>query len=375
MTIIMHIINICREIIIRSIAVLFILFLWEKNAHAQCNGYESLCDKSYDEVAYLTTHNAYNAEQDDFMAPNQTYGTIQQLNDGVRALMIDVYDEDGVPTVYHGFTFLGTAPLSVNLLEIKNFLTGNPNEIITIILECYTTADAIEQALTDADLSDFLYAKDGDWASLQEMIDTNQRLVIFTDVDDASPTQNWYHYVWHHAVETHYSVHDTAEMVCDYNRGNAWNDLFIFNHFITHPSFGTGLPLQAEIANSNPFLMNRVLECQEVHDKFPNFITVDFYEKGDALQAVDALNGVITSTLSVDEKTVYCFPNPASNLLKISGLNNIFRYQLHDVSGKLWQSGSSNGIIQLNELPDNIYFLNVQTNSAQYHFKVVKINH
>ncbi len=371
----MHITNIYPKIIIRSIAVLFILFLSEKNVHAQCNGHESLCDKLYDEVAYLTTHNAYNAEQDDFMAANQTYGITQQLNDGVRALMIDVYDENGVPTVYHGFTFLGTAPLSANLLEIKNFLTENPNEIVTIILECYTTADAIEQALTDADLSDFLYAKNGDWASLQDMIDANQRLVIFTDVDDASPMQNWYHYVWNYAVETHYSVHDTAEMVCDYNRGNAWNDLFIFNHFITNASFGTGLPLEAETANSNPFFINRVLECQAVHDKFPNFITVDFYEKGDALQVVDVLNGVITSTLSVHEETVYCFPNPASNLLTISGIDDIFRYELHDISGKLWQSGSSNGTIQLNELPDNIYFLNVQTNSAQYHFKVVKINH
>jgi len=38
--------------------LIFIFFLWVKNANAQCNGYESLCDKTYDEVAYLTTHNA-----------------------------------------------------------------------------------------------------------------------------------------------------------------------------------------------------------------------------------------------------------------------------------------------------------------------------
>lgn len=354
--------------------LIFFFFLWAKNTKAQCNGYESLCDKTYDEVAYLTTHNAYNAEKDDFMLPNQTYGITQQLNDGVRGLMIDVYDVDGVLIVYHGLDFLGTAPFTDNLLEIKDFLTENPNEIVTIILECYTTADAIEQALGDAELSDFLYTKNGDWATLQEMIDTNQRLVIFTDVNDASAAQNWYHYVWQYAVETHYSVHDTAEMVCDYNRGNASNDLFIFNHFITHPSFGTGLPEESEIANSNPFLLNRILECQEVHDKFPNFITIDFYEKGDALQVVNTLNGVITSTLSVHEQTVYCFPNPASNFLNISGINNIFNYQLYDISGKLWQSGNSNGTIQLNELPDNIYLLNVQTNSEQHHFKVIKID-
>jgi len=357
-----------------SITIIFIFFLWGKNACAQCNGYESLCDKPYDEVAYLTTHNAYNAIEDSFMLANQTYGITQQLNDGVRGLMIDVYDEDGVLVVYHGFEILGSVPLVDNLLEIKDFLIDNPNEIVTIILECYTTADAIEQVLAEAELSSFLYTKNDDWATLREMIDTNQRLVIFTDVNDASPTQNWYHYVWDHAVETHYSVNDTIEMVCDYNRGNAWNDLFIFNHFITHAAFGTGLPVESEIANSNPFFLNRILECQEVHDKFPNFITVDFYEKGDALQVVNILNGVVTSTLSVDEKTVYCFPNPTNNFLTISGINNIFVYQLYDVAGKLWQSGSSNGAIQLNELPDNIYLLNVQTNSEQHHFKIIKIS-
>ncbi len=354
--------------------LIFFFFLWGKNTNAQCNGHESLCDKSYDEVAYLTTHNAYNSEQDDFMLPNQTYGITQQLNDGVRGLMIDVYNEDGVPTVYHGFTFLGTALFADNLLEIKDFLIANPNEIITIILECYTTADIIEQALTDAGLSSFLYTKNGDWATLQQMIDSNQRLVIFTDVDDAGPTQNWYHYVWNHAVETHFSVNDTADINCDYNRGDAWNELFIFNHFITHPSFGTGLPEESEIANSNPFFLNRVLECQEFHNKFPNFITLDFYEKGDALQVVNTLNSIITSTLSIDEETVYCFPNPATNLLNISGINNIFAYQLYDISGKLWQSGNSNGIVQLNGLPDNIYLLNVQTNSEQHRFKIIKIS-
>ena len=356
------------------ITVIFLFFLSGKNADAQCNGYESLCNKPYHEVAFLTTHNAYNATEENFELANQTHGITQQLNDGVRGLMIDVYDVDGVPTVYHGFEFLGTALFVDNLLEIKDFLTENPNEIVTIILECYTTADAIEQALADAGLSDFLYTKNSTWATLQEMIDSNQRLVIFTDVDDASPAQNWYHYVWHHAVETHYSVNDTAEMVCDYNRGNAGNDLFIFNHFITHPTFGTGLPDQAEIANANPFLLNRVLECQEVHNKFPNFITVDFYEKGDALQVVNILNGVLTSTLSVDKENAYCFPNPASNFLTISGINNIFTYQLYDIAGKLWHHDKSNGIIQLNDLPDNIYLLNIQTNSEQHHFKVIKIS-
>lgn len=347
-----------------------------QNIIAQCNGYEELCDKKYDETAYLTTHNAYNAGEENFQLPNQTYGISQQLNDGVRGLMIDVYDEDGVPTVYHGFTFLGTVPLVENLTEIRNFLMDSPREIVTIILECYTTAAAIEQAMDEANLSDFLYEKmpDSDWATLREMIDTGKRLVVFTDVNDAGADQNWYHYVWDYAVETHYSVHDTAAFVCDYNRGNAANDLFIFNHFITDATFGTGQPEQAEIANANPFFINRINECQTIHNKFPNFITIDFYETGNILDVVNTLNGVMTTAIDMSHKDVAnIFPNPANSEVIIEGINGGFEYVVYDTSGKVQQGGfAAQNVIRIMSLPKGIYFLNIHSASHLYSLKMVK---
>ena len=41
-------------------------------SHAQCNGSLDLCSKQYNEVAYLTTHNAFNSDQDGLLFPNQT---------------------------------------------------------------------------------------------------------------------------------------------------------------------------------------------------------------------------------------------------------------------------------------------------------------
>lgn len=351
-------------------------FFITKNMIAQCNGYEELCDKKYDETAYLTTHNAYNAGEEGFQLPNQTYGISQQLNDGVRGLMIDVYDADGVPTVYHGFTFLGTVPLVDNLTEIKNFLMDSPHEIVTIILECYTTADAIEQAIDEAGLSGFLYEKmpDSDWATLGEMVDTGKRLVVFTDMNDANETQNWYHYVWDYAVETHYSVHDTAEFVCDYNRGNVANDLFIFNHFITDAVLGIGQAEQAEIANANPFFMNRINECQTIHNKFPNFITVDFYELGNVLEAVNTLNGVMTTTVDIlHEDVLGIFPNPANNEVIIEGIDGGFEYIIYDISGKVQQNGfTAQNLIRIAQLAQGIYLLNIHSTNKIYHLKMVK---
>ena len=45
---------------------------------------------------------------------------------------------------------LGTQALSSDLTEIKNFLDANSNEVVTLILECYVSADDIEAELINA---------------------------------------------------------------------------------------------------------------------------------------------------------------------------------------------------------------------------------
>ena len=267
-------------------------------SHAQCNGSLDLCSKQYNEVAYLTTHNAFNSGQDGLLFANQTYNIASQLNDGVRGLMIDVYDHFGTPTAYHSIFALGTIPLSDIFNDIKTFLDNNPNEIVTIILECYVTADEIESEINQSGLSNYLYKHNSVWPILQNMIDNDNRLVIFTDVDDASGSQNWYHYLWDHAVETHYSVNTINDFTCDFNRGNPLKDLFILNHFVTHASLGYGLYNESNDVNANPFFITRVLDCQNQTNKLPNFVTVDYYELGDGLAVVDQLN--VITTLSIN---------------------------------------------------------------------------
>jgi len=283
----------------KTISILLLLVISLQISHAQCNGSLDLCSKQYNEVAYLTTHNAFNSDQDGLLFPNQTYNIASQLNDGVRGLMIDVYDLFGTPTAYHSIFALGTIPLSDIFNDIKTFLDNNPNEIVTIILECYVTANDIEDEINQSGLSSYLYTHNTVWPTLQNMIDNDNRLVIFTDVDDASSSQNWYHYVWDYAVETHYSVATINDFTCDFNRGDPLNDLFILNHFITDATLGYGLYTESNNVNANPFFINRALDCQNQTNKFPNFVTVDYYELGDGLAVVDQLNGV-TSTSSIN---------------------------------------------------------------------------
>ncbi len=300
----------------KTISILLLLVISLQISHAQCNGSLDLCSKQYNEVAYLTTHNAFNSDQDGLLFPNQTYNIASQLNDGVRGLMIDVYNDlFGTPVVYHSIIALGYIPLSDIFNDIKTFLDNNPNEIVTIILECYVTANDIEDEINQAGLSNYLYTHNAAWPTLQSMIDNDNRLVIFTDVDDASSSQNWYHYVWDYAVETHYSVSTINNFTCDFNRGDPLNDLFTFNHFVTDATLGYGLYTESNDVNANPFFINRALDCQTQTNKFPNFVTVDYYELGDGLDVVDHLNGVTaTSVINISEQ------NPERKLLTIKDM-------------------------------------------------------
>ena len=278
-----------------TILILLLFITFYHGAFSQCNGCESLCYKKYNEVAYLTTHNAYNSKEDGFKLPNQKWNITTQLNSGVRALMIDVYDESGQLEVYHGFKILGSKSFLDILKEIKLFMDENENEVLTIILECYASADLIANYFENSGLSQYLYTKTNneEWKTLGQMIIDNTRLVVFSDKNDTHIGQEWYHYVWDYAVETHYSNNKKEDFSFDFNRGrdNIDNkDLFILNHFVTTSVTGVGHPNKSRKVNSNPYFIERVIEFQQKTGKFPNFITVDFYDSGKCWEVVDIIN-------------------------------------------------------------------------------------
>ena len=78
-----------------------------------------------------------------------------------------------------------------------------------------------------------------------------------------------------------------GEINCEYNRGDSSNNLFIFNHFVTST---VGSLTKAKKVNSNPYFLNYIKKCELLKNKFPNFITVDFYETGNTLDVVNQLN-------------------------------------------------------------------------------------
>ncbi len=351
----------------------------------QCNGHPELCDKRFNEVAFLTTHNAFNAEENGFALPNHTYGITRQLNDGVRGLMIDVYDEGGVATVYHSLAFLGTAPLESNLSEIKAFLDANPGEVVTIIFECYADFNMVEAAFLSTDLLQYAHSQPlgQPWPTLQQMIENGKRLVVLSDRNDAPTNGAWYHYVWDHAVETPFSNSSNSDFSCEFNRGDPQNDLFILNHFATDPTLGVGRTDLSELANEFNFFYNRARQCELELGKFPNFPTIDFHELGEPLRVVDSLN-LAQWNVGVEEigneKRISVFPNPVFDRLSVAlPSSNPATVSVYISKGQLVHRMNSlserNLTVDMTSYPSGIYLLQVEHVDAISSFRVLKLDH
>lgn len=270
-----------------------------------CNGDPELCDKAYDQVVYPTTHNSYNYEfgVTQFFQPNQQHPVRRQLLDGIRGLMLDMSEFEGEVVVMHRnediiallteqiyASFMGYEPATRPLGDVKNFLDENPREVVTIILESRLDGPTLETTFNAAGLTDYTYAHPGgDWPTLEEMIESNRRLVVFTDNENAAGNPAWLNYVWDHSFETDFDVTDPNDFNCSVNRGDINHNFFILNHWV-RPLLGGGDPDAAAEVNEMTFLMDRSMECWQNTNHKPNFVTVDFYEFGHLFEVCDSLN-------------------------------------------------------------------------------------
>lgn len=271
---------------------------------SSCNGHRELCERPYDQVRNVTTHNAMSNATDGWTGPNHNLDVPAQLASGVRALMIDTYragDLNGIglvqvpgvdpddPYLCHTFCSLGSQPLVEGLVEIREFLDADPGAVVTLIVESYLDHDLTAAAFIAAGLDDYAYTHAGGaWPTLGELIDSGERLVVLQDrsVDSQYP---WLMHVWTWAFETGFSNAVPSDFTCNGNRGNTSSDLFILNHFLTNV-FGS--PELAAQVNGNPLLIDRAEQCEAVHGRAATFVTVDFSDIGDVFAAVDILNGV-----------------------------------------------------------------------------------
>lgn len=302
-----------------------------------CNGDASLCGKRLDEVTLAGAHNSMSAaELPGWLFPNQELGSVSLLGRGIRALLFDVHygaplggrvrteiDDEaasrakfekvlgteavdaamrirnrmvGEPTgprapyLCHGFCELGATPLVPMLEGVRDFLAANPGEVLVFVIEDYVTPADVEAAFRESGLERYVYRGPvtPPFPTLREMIDSDQRLVVFGENDPQGVP--WYHPAFETIQETPYRFLKPEEFSCRPNRGGAAAPLFQVNHWIeTTP---TPRPSNAAIVNARDFLLKRARECQQERGRLPNILAVDFALTGDVVAVAAELNGL-----------------------------------------------------------------------------------
>ena len=235
--------------------------------------------KPFNEVTFLVTHNAYNVGKEKFRFGNQRISVYDQLKGGVRGLCFDIYSQEDSLYQYHRYQILGKQKLAEDLSEIKTFLEEDSTAIVTIFVECYVRSGQLDTAFQNSGLHEYLFAPDSSeiWPTCREMLEENQRLVVFAN-KITREQYNWYLFGRPYVASTDYSSFRKAALSTDLMRGDSTLPLLFMNHFV-YDWKGTGSRWRAKRVNDNDFLRERCLEMRDRYGKFPNFIAIDYFRE------------------------------------------------------------------------------------------------
>ena len=287
-----------------------------------CNGFSQLCDRPYNQVVYAATHNSMANSEARFLGPSQDPSIVHQLDNGVRALLIDTHYWtpaskvasflDSLPPatravlrpfaepvtksrpgtwLCHDICQLGATPLTAQLGQIHRWLQDNPDEVITLILQdgisVADTQRAVEESGLLADVATPPADPRGAWPTLREMINSGRRVYLFSEQKDVAG--GWYRNFYRYASDTPFRNESPAQLACQLDRGSPAAPLLLVNNWVTRTASSRR---DAARANSTQFLLHQARICREKRGRNPTFLAVDFAGTGQLMSAVNELNGV-----------------------------------------------------------------------------------
>ncbi|WCJ31188.1 PLC-like phosphodiesterases superfamily protein [Euphorbia peplus] len=266
----------------------------------------------FNKYTWLVTHNSFSIVD----APpvsgvqrltlyNQEDSVTNQLRNGVRGLMLDMYDFEGDIWLCHSFrgqcyNFTAFQPAINTLREVEAFLTENPTEIVTIIIEDYVhTPKGLINLFASAGLDKYWFPvskmpkKGEDWPTVTDMVQQNHRLLVFTSIA-SKEAEEGIAYQWKYILENESGDPGIKPGSCP-NRKESKPltsksaSLFLENYFPTYP-----VENEACKEHSTP-LAQMVGTCYKAAgNTMPNFLAVNFYMRSDGggvFDALDRMNG------------------------------------------------------------------------------------
>jgi hypothetical protein len=305
-----------------------------------CNGYAQLCGRRLDEVAFAGTHNSMSAaDSPGWLIANQDRTIAQQLQDGIRLFKIsthygvgngagfvltDIASEGqrlnrvaaklspsarealqrlsrslsnrsaaaGKRDIWlcHTLCELGATRMVDFLTVIRRFLELNPNQVIVLFDEDYVAERDLADAFKRSGLFRFLATLQPGLPlpTLAHLIRTHRNVLVFAQTTP-SPKYPWDMDGFTWIQDTPLGATKPAQFTCRPSRGQLGNPLLMMNNWadIFPPRPQPNLPLV-----KRDFILARARQCMAQRGRTPNLILTDYYNRGDVVGAVAALNGV-----------------------------------------------------------------------------------
>jgi hypothetical protein len=318
-----------------------------------CNGYIELCPEPLNQVVWPASHNAMSSAAYDFLGAEHTLTIPEQLNAGVRFLMIDAYygyDDDGLvrtnlaggvnrdqlrqergdaavreldrlgaltgvadtsgkkQDVYfcHDFCELGAISSKQVFNDVDAFLSRNLTDVVVLDVEDYVQPKDLKRALIEGGLWDRVWKpspKQIGWPSLRQMVlpkhkddDENPQRVILMSEKHAGETP-WLLGAYDVSQESPFTFSSISQFNCNPNRGGTDKSFFIVNHWL-RPD-GPPDPVEASKVNSRKVLTGRLQQCITERRQLPNAVAVDFTAQGDLYKTVNQFNAAIARQAGV----------------------------------------------------------------------------
>ncbi|MBA0772041.1 hypothetical protein Gotri_007480 [Gossypium trilobum] len=266
----------------------------------------------FNKYSWLVTHNSFSIVDapalpgvQRFTFYNQEDTVTNQLKNGVRGLMLDMYDFNGDIWLCHSFrgqcfNFTAFKPAINTLGEVEAFLSKNPSEIVTIIIEDYVhTPKGLTKLFKNAGLDKYWFPvskmpkKGEDWPTVTEMVKANHRLLVFTSVASKEEEEG-IAYQWKYLLENEAGDPGVKPGSCPNRKesqpfNSKTASLFLMNYFPTYP-----VEDEACKEHSAP-LADMIRTCYKAAGSMmPNFLAVNFYLRSDGggvFYDLDSMNG------------------------------------------------------------------------------------
>ncbi|MFF8835752.1 PI-PLC domain-containing protein [Streptomyces sp. NPDC015130] len=274
-------------------------------------------DRRLDEVTFLGTHNAFtNYEDSRWSSVSQSESVRHQLDNGVRGLSLDThwyerstwlcvisFGSDCYPSdayLCHGEckTFAGVTyalprqSLQSGVQTVVDFLAANPQEVVTVFLEDYVSAQQLADSLGRVrGLDQLLFRPDAwnvrqqGWPRMTDLVGSGKRLLIFSDAPGREHLGVMHDKAW--TVSNYWSLGDLGNDVSCVSR---WSDvpldrqepgfrrLFTMSHHRNVPT-----AINAALDNGTKLRDRIDRQCRPAAGgRDPNFVSVDFHRVSDS---------------------------------------------------------------------------------------------